>query len=172
MSIRVTVPPDKLEQACLAGVMRRVDAITTQRPDTYAVLRPDTKPRWQENVTAAIAEMAVCIVYGFDFSGYVKGGAAQIARLKDAGPLEVRTVANDTHHLLAYSKDVDHQKIVATYVRDQDVLLVGWATAGEIRRYGSRVVGHQYGLRMDELNPMSEIGFDPIPSAWWHTSND
>ena len=172
MRIKVRVPDDLLEQAAIAGCMRRVTGITTSRPDTYAVLRPDTKPRWQENITAAIAEMAVCMVYGFKFSGYTRGGAREIARLQDAGPLEVRTVINENHHLLAYSKDLDHQRIVATFVRDNEVLLVGWATAGEIRRHGRLVVGPNYGLWMDELNDMRDIGFDPIPAASWHYSND
>ena len=172
MSIRVIVPPDRLEEAAIAGAMRRVSAITTQRPDTYAVLRPEGKPRWQENITAAIAEMAVCMLYGFPFSGYTTGGAREIARLRDAGPLEVRTVASPDHHLLTYSKDLDHQKIVATYVRDNEVLLLGWAKASEIRTYGRKIVGVQYGLRMDELNAMDEIGFDPIPSTWWNYSTD
>ena len=172
MSIKVRVPDELLEQAAIAGCMRRVSGITTSRPDTYAVLRPDTKPRWQENVTAAIAEMAVCMVYGFKFSGYTAGGAREIARLRDAGPLEVRTVANSDHHLLCYSKDLEHQKIVATYVRDNEVLLVGWATAGEIRAYGRPVVGQMHGLRMDELNDMRDVGFDPIPASSWHYSHD
>ncbi len=172
MSIRVVVPPDRLEEAAIAGAMRRGSAITTQRPDTYAVLRPDNKPRWQDNITAAIAEMAVCMVYGFEFSGYTTGNAYDIARLRDAGPLEVRTVASPDHHLLTYSKDVDHQRIVATYVRDNEVLILGWARASEIRCYGRKVVGLQYGLRMDELNALDEIGFDPIPSTWWNYSKD
>lgn len=173
MSIRVVVPPDRLEEAVTAGALRRVDAIINQRPDTYAVLRPDSKPRWQENITAAVAEMAVCILYGFTFSGVVRNATAlQIARLRDAGPLEVRTLASETHHLLAYSKDAPHQKIVASYVRDNEVLLLGWATAQEIRTYGKRVVGMQHGLPCDELNDMTDIGFDPIPSASWNYSND
>ena len=170
--IRVILPPDRLEEAVTAGALRRVDAITNGRPDTYAVFRPDAKPRWQENVTAAIAEMAVCMVYGHRFSGALRNATArQIARLKDAGPLEVRTLQSETHHLLAYSKDAPHQKIVASYVRDNEVLLLGWATAQEIRTYGKRVVGMQHGLLCDELNDMFGIGYAPIPGTCWHYTN-
>ena len=163
MKIIVTLHPDQLEQAAVAGALRQASAFSNRRSQHKQVMFDD-KPYWEESVLSAIAEYAVCLVYGFDFSGYVPHG---ISRLHDAGPLEVRTVRRQGYALMAYPKDVDHQQLVLTRVKENRVLLEGWATAGEIRQWGYLVMDRWPGLQADDLHDMHSIGYTPVPSSQW-----
>ena len=153
MKILVTLTQEELEEAAIAGTRRQLLYIANKRSWSNSLGK---NPRlWESNIQAAIAEMAVCIAFDQDFSGYVERG---IGQCRDAGPLEVRTVAVKGYGLFAKPTDVPHQKIILTSVQDHQVILEGWATAEEIRTYGTPVYKGMPVLFPDELHPVATIG--------------
>lgn len=163
MKIIVSLDADQLEQAAVAGALRQASAFSNRR-SLHKEVMSDRVKYWENSVTSAIAEYAVCLVFGYEFSGYVPHG---ISRLHDAGPLEVRTVSKAGYALMAYPKDVDHQKLVLTRVKENRVLLEGWATAGEIREWGTPIMDKWPGLFPDQLHDLLTIGYDCVPSSQW-----
>lgn len=153
MKVLVTLTPAELEEAAMAGTRRQLLYITNKRSWSESL---GHNPRlWESNIQAAIAEMAVCIAYAQEFSGYVERG---IGQCKDAGPLEVRTVAVKGYGVFAKPNDLPHQKIILTRVHNNQVILEGWATADEIRTYGTKVYKNMPVLYPHELHPCDMIG--------------
>ena len=157
MSLLVTLTHDQFMTAAAAGFKRACAVVTKDRRDQHRVKSQATKNFWDDHVEGAIAEMAVCVAYGFDFSGYHDHG---ITKLHDAGPLEVRYVKHKGYALLTYPKDLPHQKLVLCRVSGQRVLLEGWATSQEIIDWGTHIVGTIKGLKPDQLHDMSTLPYD------------
>lgn len=164
MKILVTLTDDQLEQAATAGALRRVSAIVNRRTH-YSIDPEKWSSHWESDIRAAIAEMGVCTAFGFDFTGYRQAsrGDRALGRLADAGPFEVRTTMKPDGPLCASAKNVDHQIIIKTHVQDHQVVIDGWATAGEIRAWGYKR-GAQYCLDEDELHSMSTFAWPVIAS--------
>ena len=156
MSILITLTDEQFRTAAIAGTTRRCTAVLKKRYDKTQGSRSHAD-HWGDDIEAAIAEMAVCVAYGFDFSGYQDHG---ITKLHDAGPLEVRYVKHKGYALLTYPKDLPHQKLVLCRVSGQRVLLEGWATSQEIIDWGTNIVGTIKGLKPDQLHDMSTLPYD------------
>lgn len=159
MKLLVTLTDDQFVTASEAGFQRALDAIRSKRRDQHRVKSRDEKDHWGDHIEGAVAEMAVCTIYGFRFSGFQPTG---ITRLHDAGPLEVRYVKHKGYALLTYPKDLPHQRLVLCRVKGPRVLLEGWATSQEINDWGAKIVGNVKGLRPDQLRCMSTLGYDII----------
>ena len=152
MNLLVTLTDEELEEAAIAGTRRNLAYL--QRKYGSSVGK---NPRlWESNILATIAEMAVCVAFNQDFSGFVTRG---IGSCRDAGPLEVRTVAVKGYGVFAKPTDLPHQQIILTRVQDNQVLLEGWATADEIRTWGTPVYNGMKVLFPHELHPVDTIGF-------------
>lgn len=158
MKLVVALSEDELLGAANAGVQRRISALRMKRTD-YTI-KKEKNTYWEDHIQAAIAEMGVCIAFDQPFSGFVDRG---ISALADAGPLEVRTVIREGYGLQAKSKDAPHQKLVLTRVKESRVLIEGWATAEEVRMYGTKVMDGVTVLFPDELHSMDNIG---LPIRW------
>jgi hypothetical protein len=162
----VSLPDHLLEEAAFAGTRRRLEIFRNQRRNTYRQKSGAEKTYWDDHIDGAIAEMAVCLAYGFQFQDDTDRIGAP-----DAGPIEVRSVKKAGYALLTYAKDLPHQQLVLCRVSKNRVLLEGWATSDEIRTWGRPVVGSIHGLRPDELHGMETIGYDIVDGEYvreWH----
>lgn len=157
MKLSVRLTPDQLTEATLAGVHRRLDAITKHRTHAQAGTRPGNVYHWEQHIRSAIAEYAACLAFGYTFSGHVENG---IRRLNDAGPLEIRTTMNPDGPLSVKSKDLDHQPVVLTKVKDDRVLLVGWCTAGQVREHGWANEWGGHSIAQHDLLGIEELGIE------------
>ena len=163
MKLHVTLTQEQLEEAVIAGAQRRLSAIATKR-HTYT----ETNPlQWEANILSTVAEMAVCVAYGFTFSGFIPGGKGdrRIRDAQDAGPYEVRTVMKRGNPLRAKPKDLDHQVLIYTRVLDRDVMLDGWLTAGQVRRHGFKAGPTDWGIEPSYLESMADLNYQPITTA-------
>lgn len=160
MKIAVRLTLDELHEAATAGMNRRIGAIERRRRNAAPSHTATNLYEWEQHVRGAIAEYAVCKAFGMPFSGFVDAGIRQLA---DAGPLEVRTIMKPDATLVAKAKDVDHQKLVLTLVKDDRVLIPGWSTAGVVREFGWANQWGTHSLAQQDLYRMDEIG---LPIQW------
>lgn len=155
MKIIVKLTDAQLEEAALAGVKRRVDAITKYRQTPHPGYQAEIE--WEYDIRGAIAEYAVCLAFGQRFSGYVP---RNIRGQRDAGPLEVRTLCTDlTRGLAAKWKDPDDQRLVLAIVKKDRVLIVGWETAGAVRAMGKANKYDRHELPQSELRSVDTLGY-------------
>lgn len=160
MQLTIRLTPEQLTEAALAGAHRQIDAFNRQRRDVIEQIDGDFDFQWEYAIQSAVAEYGVCQAFGFEFSGYVQHG---IHRLQDAGPLEVRTITRRGAGLRVKPKDVDHQKLVLTRVSGPLVMVLGWATAGDVRTHGDTMKSGHKQLQPEWLIGMDEIGY---PIRW------
>lgn len=147
MRIIVRLTAEQLEEAAVAGVQRRVNAITRYRTSQHPGDQPPIE--WEYDIRGAIAEYGVCLAYGQKFSGFVP---RNIRGERDAGPLEVRTLCTDlTRGLAEKWKDPDYLPLVLTMVKKDRVMIVGWETAGAVRAMGRRNKYDRYELPQADL---------------------
>ena len=159
MKLSVRLTQAQLIRVAHHGAGRAIHAITRQSRVDVPIMSRE-KWYWEDNIRGAISEFAVCLAFGFPFDWEV--GRAYINR-PDAGPFEVRTVSRPDAGLRCKVKDVDHQILVLTRVKADRVLIIGWATAGEVREHGHELWQGKYGqheLGQDQLNDIAHIGHE------------
>jgi len=157
----VRLSQEELRDIAQNGLERALNAIWTGASLQQPHYARRSKYYYEDNITAAIAEWGVCTAYGFEYQWAI--GNAGLNR-PDAGPLEVRTIQRFDAGLVAKPKDVPHQKIVLTQVIKRTVYLLGWATAEQVRTYGTPR-GAVHILDQADLLDMDELGLERTSRA-------
>ena len=128
--IKVTLTPDEIHLAAIAGVSRRVDSmksgISNQR-------QSDTSD-WAIDIEGACAELAVAKEMGIFWFGHVRS-----FKNADVGSLHVRSTVHHDGHLIVREKDPDDAVFVLVTCDCPTYTIVGGISGAKARALGKEV---------------------------------
>lgn len=132
--------PNDDEAAVAATVARRRNGLNRGGTNLPGGETATESERFLQHYMAALAEIAVSRVFNMCWTGCGKGSTGL---LDVGGMIEVRSISNMRHGLLARGKDANDSFCVLVHVSEEtrECTLIGWERFGTVKEKGRLIDG-------------------------------